>query len=274
MREQFSQITEAVGTTSATLETIDARGRGWGHRTQTTTEPAAAVVGASFSRLLDLVLRARLGPAARAYMGSVHSIENLNVIAARTAALLVDLLDRTPAGWFGSASENIDGRGAWHAALTRAFREAGELLSDRFGADPTRWDWGACRPLTLQHALSESPILARLFNEGPFPFGGDANCPLQSGAVGLNPLRPATAAPALRIVARMTSPPQLSFTLAGDQRTEPRPRYSLLNDWRAGRLRPLPWERAAVEDAAAERLTLLPAGSPDDLDTLTPNGPG
>ena len=177
---------EAVGSVeTALMEQL----RAWDGAMAPDSVPAA-VVATTHARLLDRLLTAKLGPAATVFLGGAHAVPNVNVIAARASSLVVRLLDERPAGWFADGG---GGEMDWQAALARAFHEALGLLRDRFGSDPARWQWGRCHPLVLKHGLGDSPPMARLFNHGPIPFGGDANTVFQAGLVGTDPFAPATA---------------------------------------------------------------------------------
>lgn len=222
----------------------------------------AAVVAATFARLYDAVLRARLGPATDVYLGGVHAIPNLNFVAARGASLVLGLLQDAPPDWFGPPAPGASGRAIWTAALTRAFRDAVALLHDRLGRDPGRWTWGRCHRLSLAHALHDEPILARLFDVGPFDFAGDGNTVWQAGPVSTDPFAATSAIPALRLLVSLTDPPRAEFALAGGQSGQRGARHDrdLLDDWRNGRTRPLLTDPAEIERAASHRLTLHPAG--------------
>ena len=227
----------------------------------------AAIVGVTYSRLLDAVVRAKLGDHASLFFGDVHAVPNLNILLARGASLVVGLLDDAPADWFGAAppaggEAAPSGRDVWSAVLLRSFRDAVALLEERLGPDPDRWAWGRVRRVTLKHGLGDVPILAKLFNLGPCDVGSDAQAPLQAGPLGPDPFAPVTGIPALRLIVEMRDPPVARFTLAGGQvgrRGDPH-HDDLLEDWSAGRLRPLHTQREDVEADAAHRLRLQPPG--------------
>ena len=222
---------------------------------------AAAIVGVTYTRLLEAVVRAKLGEHAPLFFGDVHAVPNLNILLARTASLVVGLLDDAPADWFDSAPPAGGGRDLWRAVLLRSFRDAVALLEERLGADPDRWTWGRVRRVTLKHGLGDVPILAKLFSLGPYPVGSDAQAPLQASPLGPDPFAVVTGVPALRLVVEMQDPPVARFTLAGGQvgrRGDPH-HDDLLHDWRAGDLRPLHTQRADVEADASHRLRLEPS---------------
>ena len=227
----------------------------------------AAIVGVTYSRLLDAVLRAKLGHTLDVLLGDAHAVPNLNVIAARSASFLTDLLDREPVDWFGpigpdGGGSNVSGAEVWTAAVTRAFREATAMLRDHLGSDRQRWTWGRCHRLTLRHGLAEVPALAKLLNVGPYPVGGDANTLFQAGPLDVDPFVPVGAIPSIRLIVELSDPPAAEFALAGGQsgRRGARHATDLLNDWLHGRTRPLHTKRAAIEADGAQRLQLDPLG--------------
>ncbi len=220
----------------------------------------AAVVAATFARLFDQILRAKLGEGVEIYFQDVHAIPNLNMIAARGASLVMGLLESEPPDWFGATTDGANGHEVWTAALARAFRDGVHLFRDRLGRDTRRWTWGRCHQVTLQHGLHDEPATARLLDLGPYPFGGDANTVFQAGTVSTDPFVPVSAIPALRLIIDMTDPPTAEFALAGGQSERLRSvhHHDLVDDWRHGRTRPLLTERAAVEAAAIHTLKLVP----------------
>ena len=223
---------------------------------------AAALAAASFSRLLDGVLRAKLGDATGVFFADLIPVPTINPILARAASMVTRLLEEAPADWFGPVAPGIDGRAVWTVALTRAFRDAVALLRDRLGSDPDRWTWGRCHQLQVRHALGDSPALGRLFNLGPYPVRGDANTVWQSAPLSTDPFAPVVGVPILRLIVEMGPQPRAEFALAGGQSGRRGEAHfaDLLDDWRQGRYRPLHTERAAVEGSVRQRLQLAPHG--------------
>lgn len=248
---------EPVGVREAALI---ARVRAWDGEARIDSV-AASIVGATYARLLDAVVRAKLGADTAMFFGDVHAVPNLNLIGARAASLVTGLLDAAPPDWFGApATPDADGRAIWTAVLLRAFRDGVALLRERLGDDVDHWSWGRVRRVTLKHGLGDVPVMAKVFNLGPYPIGSGSQAPLQAGPLTTDPFALVTGIPALRMVIEMQDPPAVQFTLAGGQsgrRGDPHA-DDLLQDWRAGRLRPLPTRRADIEADAAHCLRLLP----------------
>lgn len=68
---------------------------------------------------------------------------------------------------------------SWDEYLQESFQEALLRLEARFGPDLSQWHWGRLHGLKLPHPLGG---LGRLFPSlGPFPCGGDAESPNQTG---------------------------------------------------------------------------------------------
>ena len=275
-RLQVDRTAPALGALARRLADLEAVGsrerellqrvRNWDGRAEVESVPAA-LVGVTYSRLLDAVVRAKLGGDTAAFFDDVHVVPNLNLVSARAASLVLGLLDDAPADWFGPAAAagreaegRALGREVWSAVLLRSFRDAVALLEERLGSDESRWTWGRVRRVTFKHGLGDVPALAKLFDLGPYPIGSDAQALLQAGPLTNDPFAPVTAIPALRIVVEMRDPPRARFTLAGGQvgRRGDAHATDLLQDWRRGRLKPLLMDRPAVEADSARRLHLEP----------------
>ncbi len=69
------------------------------------------------------------------------------------------------------------------AVLEEAFLDAVAGLRRRLGDDVSRWRWGRVHTVTFRHALSVREPLGRLFDQGPFPVGGDADTVCQMKAM-------------------------------------------------------------------------------------------
>jgi penicillin amidase len=84
---------------------------------------------------------------------------------------------------------------------TRAFHETLELLSRHTGSrDPAAWTWGKLHAIRFDHVLGRSRLLARLVNEGPFPFQGDCETNNRAHFTEVAPPFTATLAAGLRLI--------------------------------------------------------------------------
>jgi penicillin amidase len=129
-----------------------------------------------------------------------------------------------------------------------------------FGDDPSAWAWGTVRPLTLRHPVGDRKPLDRVFNRGPFPFGGDANTVAQASVAPLDPLANPGYIPSLRAVFDVGAWEECRFVLPSGQSGNPlSPHYDdQLPLWRSGRSLPIAFVEREVERAATSILQLLP----------------
>ena len=57
--------------------------------------------------------------------------------------------------------------------LTSCFKAAVSELTEQFGDDPQKWQWGEAHTLEHNHSFSAVPSLKEYFNVGPFPMAGN-----------------------------------------------------------------------------------------------------
>ncbi len=69
--------------------------------------------------------------------------------------------------------------------IRKSLREAVLALRTRFGIETKMWRWGDLHTVTLQHPFGLKKPLDRIFNIGPYPYGG-ASTALMSGEYDLN----------------------------------------------------------------------------------------
>ena len=177
------------------------------------------------------------------------------LLAARRVGHLVRLLRDQPDGWFEKA---------WSEVIADGLTAAMQDLNEGHGGDPSRWAWGDVRPLTLRHPMSELRALSRIFNLGPFPWGGDANTISQAAPAPDDPAVNPQAIASMRMAIDVGSWEECRFVLPGGQSGNPlSPHYDdLLPLWKRGDGVPIAWSPEAVRDAAKTTLTLSPSPSP------------
>lgn len=215
----------------------------------------AALVAATLIEYRRLTIQDFLGPAAEELLTPLLTIPTLDIFAAHATS------------W---ALKQIDARPEQSAVRVRdAHARAVNVLRRRFGPDRSTWTWGRCRPLILKHSLSDAPVVGSLLSPGPFPHGGEADTVAQSGVLGLRHFEPSTAIPALRLVVKLSDPPEARFALAGEQIHDPLHANGPLTDaWLNDRHMPLLRDREEIEAAAKStpgrrvaRLQLVPSPS-------------
>jgi penicillin amidase len=144
------------------------------------------------------------------------------------------------------------------AALNAAFDE----LAERLGGDPTQWRWGDLHTLTFTHqTLGTSGIGAveKVFNRGPEPTGGGSSVPLATGWTPAEGFA-VTWVPSMRQVIDLGDLDASTWVnLTGSSGHAYHQHYGdQISAWLSGEQYPWPFTRAAVDDAAQERLTLTP----------------
>jgi penicillin G amidase len=169
----------------------------------------------------------------------------------RRVGHLVRLLREKPEGWFAHP---------WEAEVAQALAATVRSLRAGFGDEPSAWAWGRIRPLTLRNPVGDRKPLDKVFNLGPFPFGGDANTIAQGAIEPLDPLANPGYIPSLRAVFDVGAWQESRFVLPGGQSGNPlSPHYDdQLPLWRSGRSIPIAFTEHEVERAATSVLQLLP----------------
>lgn len=142
------------------------------------------------------------------------------------------------------------------AALTTAVTS----LRAQYGTDEANWGWGSVRPLTLVHPVGAKPPADKVFNLGPFPWGGDANTVGQAAAVPTDPTGSPAFIASMRMVVDVGHWDENRFVLPGGQSGNPfSPHYAdLLPLWQYGKGVPIAWSPAMIDKAVQETLLLQP----------------
>ncbi len=151
------------------------------------------------------------------------------------------------------------------ARLTRLVREQPDLIGPALSKSAARAagrSWGAIRPLTLIHPIGRRKPLDRIWNRGPFAWGGDANTVAQASPNPADPTDGTTVAIAsLRMVVDVGAWERSRWVLPGGQSGNPfSPHYDdQLPLWRRGEGIPIAWDEPAVAAATLATLELTPS---------------
>ena len=190
--------------------------------------PAASVFELFLSEMTRRTARARSPRALqRATAQRLSLMVPHSILALRYPGHLIGLLKEQPIGWFARA---------WPQEMADALATSIKRLREEHGHDTARWGWGRVRPLTLLHPVGRRAPLGRVFNLGPFPWGGDADTISQAAPLPLS----ATSGPmfiaSLRMVADVGNWEDSRFSLPGGQSGNPcSPHYDdLLPLWQRG----------------------------------------
>jgi len=139
--------------------------------------------------------------------------------------------------------------GDCRAMAALALAESVTELSQRFGADPAAWRWGAAHQARFEHPLLRFiPGMNRLIGLS-VPVGGDGETVQRQGlrGGGAEPFAALHGA-GLRFVADLGGADTTFAIIGTGQSGNPLSRHwgDMLEAWRAGRLRPIPREAAAT----------------------------
>ena len=150
----------------------------------------------------------------------------------------------------------------WPDEVADALADAIRRLRQDHGNDNGRWAWGRVRPLTLRHPAGKGP-LARVFNLGPFAWGGDTNTVAQAAVDPANVTANPLYIPSLRAVFDVGRWDDCRFVLPGGQSGNPLSRHydDMLPLWKDSKGACIAWTAEAVEEATVATLNLVPSSS-------------
>jgi penicillin amidase len=214
--------------------------------------PAAAVCEFFVSEMTRRVVEAKAPRAARWARGRGFTpLVAYTMFTGRRVSHMVRLARAQPEGWFERP---------WAEEMADALAAVVRILRERYGEDPERWAWGHIRPLTLRHSAGDRAPLDRIFNLGPFPWGGDGNTIGQAGGDLADPASNPLWIASMRMVIDVGNWEESRFALPGGQSGNPlSPHYDdLLPFWQRGEGVPIAWSPARVEQGARAALRLVP----------------
>ncbi len=214
--------------------------------------PAAAVFECFVAEMTRRIVESKAPNAAAWGMGkSAVPLMAYSLISLRRLGHLSRLMREQPEGWFAQG---------WPQEMADALVQTVRTLEARHSDDVARWAWGRVRPLTLQHAVGGRAPLDKIFNLGPFPWGGDA-CTVAQAATDLsNPEANSFFVASLRMVVDAGNWDESRFILPSGQSGNPlSPHYDdQLSLWQRGEGVPIAWSRAKVDEVAQDVLRLTP----------------
>jgi penicillin amidase len=173
--------------------------------------------------------------------------------AGRASRFVVPQYTAPTAEWFGA-----DARAGRDKALVAALSAAVKEVKQRFGADQTRWRWGAVHTATFRHILSADAATSTLLNVGPFSRGGYGGTPFATGGRGVEQNNGSS----YRQIMDLGDWDRSVATTAPGQSGQPgSPHFDdLAKLWAGQKYFPLAFSQAAVQAAAGATLTLTPGG--------------
>jgi penicillin amidase len=214
--------------------------------------PGAAVFEFFVAEMSRRIVESKAPRAARWALGKgFSSLTPHSMFTVRRVGHLVRLVREQAAGWFERP---------WREEMADALAAALRTLRERYGNDPDQWAWGRIRPLTLRHSVGERAPLDRVFNLGPFAWGGDASTVGQAAVEPDNPTANPTFVASLRMVVDVGNWEESRFILPGGQSGNPlSPHYDdQFALWQRGEGVSIAWSPTKVEEVSQTVLRLEP----------------
>ena len=170
----------------------------------------------------------------------------------RVSHLVSNLLNQTD-GWFQNSS--------WKEEVEKALEETIKELTSRYGRKTSSWQWGSIRPLTINHPLGTKKPLDRIFNHGPFEWGGDSNTVSQAASHPWDPFSRITTIASMRTVIDVGEWDNSRFILPSGQSGNPVSIHyeDMTNLWLKGDGVPIHWTKKSVETCGRHNLILRPS---------------
>jgi len=148
------------------------------------------------------------------------------------------------------------------AIFRQAMAASVELLEDRFGSDPRRWQWGALHTATFRNqTLGESGIglIEGRFNRGPFDTAGGEDIVNATGW-SIEEGFEVTWVPSMRMIVDLgdLDASRTVHTTGQSGHTGHDHYQDMVELWRDGEYYPMHWDRSSVEADAEGHLRLQP----------------
>ena len=178
-----------------------------------------------------------------------------SILFSRRTGHLSKLMAEKPDGWFDAG---------WDTEIEEALATVVQRLIDGYGPDTIGWQWGTVRPLTFVHPVAERKPMDKVFNLGPFPWGGDANTVSQAAVSFLDPTENSPFVASMRMVVDVGEWEDNRFVLPGGQSGNPMSSHyaDQLDLYRFGGAVSIAWSDERKEGAVVDRLVLEPDHRP------------
>ena len=130
----------------------------------------------------------------------------------------------------------------------------------RMGDDAKQWAWGKLHQLSFRHYLGRQPVLAPVFDRGPYPIGGDGNTIWATFTSEYDLSHRYVVGPPFRFIADLGDLAHARGLLAPGQSGHIASRHydDGIPAWFNHGYHIMLYNRDEIEDAAKERLTLNP----------------
>ena len=144
--------------------------------------------------------------------------------------------------------------------LASALEDAIAYLRQAVGDDVSQWTWGRIHQVSFNHALGAQKPLDKLFNRGPYPYGGDTNTVWQAAYAPQLPINTNGGSASWRQIIDVGDwDASRAIHTTGQSGQPASPHYAdMIPLWLNGQYHPMLWSRAQVEAQAEARLVLRP----------------
>lgn len=247
MREAVLAVPAATSETRLALELLGA----WDGRVGAGS-PAAAVFELFIAEISRRVAHAKAPGAAEWALGKgFGQLLPYTSFSFRRVGHLAQMLNNPPKEWFDRP---------WGYEIADALDAVVRRLIELRGGAPADWAWGKVRPVELKHPVGEQKPMNKVFNLGPFGWGGDSNTIAQTSVDPLEATNDPGFIASLRMVADVGNWDECRWVIPAGQSGNPMsPHYDdQLPLWQEGSGIAIPWTPASVASATEATLILSP----------------
>jgi penicillin amidase len=142
--------------------------------------------------------------------------------------------------------------------LAAALDDTIAYLRQAVGQDIRQWAWGRIHQAGFNHVLGAQKPLDRIFNRGPYPYGGDTNTVWQAAWVPKLPISPQGGSASWRQIIDLSDWDASRVVHTTGQSGHPASKHydDMIPLWLNGQYHPMLWARERVEANAEARLRL------------------
>ncbi len=239
---------DSVQTEDADLVAAFAYFRNWTYEMRS-DDVSTSLFQATFDRIVANTLHDELGPELAALYDTLASVP---------FTVVTELLKQPQSSWFDDV--RTPERETRDAIIRRSLGEAIGDLRDQMGGQVKDWQWGSIHQVRFNHVFGAHPILARVFNIGPFPVGG-AHSTVNVSQYFLSAPFDAAVGPSTRQLFDLSDRNATQAVTPPGQSGQVFSRHyaDQIQLWLNGGMRGMPMERSIVERSCKELLTLMPA---------------
>jgi penicillin amidase len=254
---KFAALVGQLETQDPELQIVLTRLRSWDGNLASES-PEASVYEVMSQRLIQSLLRGKLGKLAEYYAGTgiTPVLAEGSILGERAREWLDQILDMSDSPWYAL------GNGAnREEVLKDSLRETVDYLKQTLGPGIENWSWGKLHSLVFSHPLGAVKPLDKLFNRGPYPLGGDFDTIWATGSSRTDLTKSSIVGPPFRFIADLSNWENCLGLLTPGQSGQPTsPHYDdNIQAWFTGDYHPMYYNSEEVQKAAKDILTLLPA---------------